>query len=114
MSKAIEAFVFDAYGTLFDVNSVVRKAEALFEGKGPALSETWRLKQLEYSWLRTLMGRYEDFASVTSDALDWSLESLGLQADAHTLRSLLDEYRRLAPFPEVPPSLAELSGSLEL
>ena len=66
MTREISALVFDAYGTLFDVHSVTRLAECLFPGKGAALSAAWRTKQLEYTWLRTLMGRYEDFSRVTA------------------------------------------------
>ena len=65
MSVEVPALVFDAYGTLFDVHSVAQRAEELFPGKGAAISAAWRAKQLEYTWLRTLMGRYEDFNGVT-------------------------------------------------
>ena len=101
MAREISALVFDAYGTLFDVHSVTRLAESLFPGKGAALSVAWRTKQLEYTWLRSLMGRYEDFSRVTRSALEWSLESLGIDADENALRALAGEYRRLAMFPEV-------------
>ena len=75
MTATPDALVFDAFGTLFDVHSVTRLAESLFPGRGGALSQAWRTKQLEYTWLRSLMGRYDDFRRVTADALDWSLES---------------------------------------
>lgn len=101
MARETSALVFDAYGTLFDVHSVTRLAESLFPGRGGALSVAWRSKQLEYSWLRSLMGRYEDFSAVTRAALEWSVESLRLEADEAALRALTDEYRRLAMFPEV-------------
>jgi 2-haloacid dehalogenase len=101
MAREISALVFDAYGTLFDVHSVTRLAESLFPGKGAALSLAWRSKQLEYTWLRSLMGRYEDFSRVTRSALEWSLESLQLDAEESALRALADEYRRLSTFPEV-------------
>ena len=80
MGRGISALVFDAYGTLFDVHSVTRLADAHFPGKGAALSAAWRTKQLEYTWLRSLMGRYEDFNRVTLAALEWSLQSLALDA----------------------------------
>jgi hypothetical protein len=96
MAQDISALVFDAYGTLFDVHSVSRLAETLFPGQGAALSIAWRSKQLEYTWLRSLMGRYEDFSRVTQSALEWTFESLRLEADEAARRSLLDEYRRLA------------------
>jgi 2-haloacid dehalogenase len=114
MAHEISALVFDAYGTLFDVHSVSRLAESLFPGRGAALSIAWRSKQLEYTWLRSLMGRYEDFSRVTQSALEWSLESLGLEADDAARRSLLDEYRRLATFPEVPAVLRTLAQAKPL
>jgi 2-haloacid dehalogenase len=114
MAHEISALVFDAYGTLFDVHSVSRLAESLFPGKGAALSLAWRSKQLEYTWLRSLMGRYEDFSRVTQSALEWSLESLALEADDAARRSLLDEYRRLATFPEVPGALRALAQTRPL
>lgn len=110
MAREISALVFDAYGTLFDVHSVTRFAETLFPGKGAALSAAWRTKQLEYTWLRSLMGRYEDFNRVTVSSLEWALESLGLQADEAARRGLIDEYRKLATFPEVPAALEALAS----
>jgi 2-haloacid dehalogenase len=110
MTLEISALVFDAYGTLFDVHSVTTRAEALFPGKGAAISAAWRTKQLEYTWLRTLMGRYEDFSRVTAASLEWTLEHLGLEADEGARRSLTDEYRRLAVFPEVPAALERLAA----
>ena len=114
MGNGISALVFDAYGTLFDVHSVTRRAEALYPGRGAALSAAWRGKQLEYTWQRSLMGRYEDFSRVTRSALEWSVESLGLEAHEAHLRELMDEYRRLAAFPEVPAALDELSRNRPL
>jgi 2-haloacid dehalogenase len=114
MAREISALVFDAYGTIFDVHSVSRLAESLFPGKGAALSSAWRTKQLEYTWLRTLMGRYEDFSRVTASALEWTFESLGLEADDAQRRALLDEYRKLATFPEVGPALERLAAKRPL
>lgn len=114
MPNGIQALVFDAYGTLFDVHSVTRLADSLFPGRGAALSAAWRTKQLEYTWLRSLMGRYEDFNRVTRVALEWAIEAQGLVADAGAVSSLLDEYRQLAPFPEVPAALERLSAALPL
>ena len=107
--KQLSALVFDAYGTIFDVHSVTRRADELFPGRGAALSAAWRTKQLEYTWLRSLMQRYEDFARVTVSALDWALESLGLEADEAARRALIEEYRRLAPFAEAPAALEALA-----
>lgn len=110
MTREISALVFDAYGTIFDVHSVTRRAESLFPGKGAALSAAWRAKQLEYTWQRSIMRRYEDFSVVTAAALDWTLESLALAAPDAQREELIDEYRRLAPFPEAPAALAELAA----
>jgi 2-haloacid dehalogenase len=109
MTREISALVFDAYGTLFDVHSVTRLAESFFPGKGAALSAAWRTKQLEYTWLRSLMGRYEDFSRVTLSSLEWTFESLGIEPEDAQRRALLDEYRKLAMFPEVPAALEALA-----
>ncbi len=114
MTQEISALVFDAYGTLFDVHSVTRLAETLFPGKGAPLSQAWRTKQLEYTWLRSLMRNYEDFNRVTASSLEWALESLGLEADEAAKRSLMGEYRRLALFPEVPAALDALAAARPL
>jgi 2-haloacid dehalogenase len=110
MAKEVSALVFDAYGTIFDVHSVARVAESFFPGKGAALSQAWRGKQLEYTWLRSLMGGYEDFSRVTASALEWSFEFLALKPGDAERRALLDEYRRLALFPEVAAALEALSS----
>jgi 2-haloacid dehalogenase len=111
MTREISALVFDAYGTLFDVHSVARLAESLFPGRGAALSAAWRTKQLEYTWLRSLMQRYEDFSRVTAASLAWAMESLGIPPDENdkASRALIEEYRKLATFPEVPAALETLS-----
>jgi 2-haloacid dehalogenase len=103
----VEALVFDAYGTLYDVHSVVRRCEACFPGKGTALSQLWRAKQLEYTWQRSLMQRYAPFSTVTREALRYSSAALGLPLGEHE-RSLMDAYLHLAPFPEVPAALERL------
>ena len=97
---AIRGYVFDAYGTLFDVHSVVEAGRAL-TGDPVALSMLWRQKQLEYTWLRSLMGRYEDFWAVTEAALRHSVKRLGLVATDAALARLMDTYQTLACFPEV-------------
>jgi len=99
--KDTHALVFDAYGTLFDVHSVVRRCESFWPGKGTALSQAWRAKQLEYTWLRSLMRRYQPFSGLTRDALAWACESLGLQLDAAKAKALMDEYLTLAPYSDV-------------
>ncbi len=110
MTADPQALVFDAYGTLFDVHSVTRLADSLFPGRGAELSRAWRAKQLEYTWLRSLMGRYDDFASVTAASLDWALESLGLGAGAKDRAALAQAYRTLATFPEVRGALERLGA----
>ena len=114
MAREISALVFDAYGTLFDVHSVTRVAESLFPGKGAALSAAWRTKQLEYTWLRSLMGSYEDFSRVTAASLEWTFEFLQLEPGDAERRALIDEYRRLAMFPEVPETLEKLAARCPL
>ena len=104
----IDAFVFDAYGTLFDVHSVMQRCESWWPGKGAAVSQAWRAKQLEYTWQRSLMQRYQPFSAVTRDALAWACESLGLALDEKKAQSLMDEYLRLSTFPDVPAALARL------
>jgi len=106
---SIRGYVFDAYGTLFDVHSVVEAGRALTPDP-MALSLAWRQKQLEYTWLRSLMGRYEDFWTVTEDALRWALARLAIAADDQAVHRLMDAYLTLACFPEVPAALAALAG----
>jgi 2-haloacid dehalogenase len=104
------ALAFDAYGTLFDVHSVVALCDELWPGQGVALSQLWRAKQLEYTWLRTLMHRYEDFAQITESALHYACGALGLEFDRAKLGRLLQAYVHLQPFPEVKGTLAALGG----
>ena len=104
----LDALVFDAYGTLFNVHSVVAKCEQIFPGKGQALSQLWRTKQLEYSWLRSLMGRYVDFNCVTGDALTFACEALGLTCTEALRIELNQAYRTLQPFEEAIDSLQKL------
>ncbi len=104
----LEALVFDAYGTLFDVHSVIARCEQFWPGRGAALSQTWRTKQLEYSWLRSLMGRYQPFSAVTRDALAYACEALGLTLDAAQRDALMQAYRALDPYPDVPAALTQL------
>jgi 2-haloacid dehalogenase len=97
----LRALVFDAYGTLFDVHSVARRCESFWPGKGALLSQAWRAKQLEYTWLRSLMRRYRPFSEVTVEALAYACASLGLPFDENQSKALMDEYLILATYPDV-------------
>lgn len=97
----IKGVVFDVYGTLYDVFSVVEKCESIYPGKGEQISEIWRRKQLEYAWLRTLMNQYEDFWNVTKDALHYALDSMGIEHDLDKINNIMNVYFSLALYPEV-------------
>lgn len=107
-----KAVLFDAYGTLFDVHSVVAAAEQLFPGHGDALSQQWRLKQIEYSQLRTLAdpggSHYKPFWDVTLDALRHAARRLRLPLDAAGEKRLMDQYACLSAFPDTTPALRAL------
>ena len=108
MNPGIQGLAFDAYGTLFDVHSVIALCNRKFPGQGAELSKLWRAKQLEYTWLRSLMGRYEDFWMVTESALVFACRSLGLACPAETRRELMESYLHLDTFPEVKSALGKL------
>lgn len=103
----VRACVFDAYGTLFDFNAAARRCRDALGEKADALSAAWRTRQLQYTWLRSLMGRHADFWTVTGEALDVTMEELGV-ADRALRARLMDCYRRLDAYPEVPALLAAL------
>ena len=103
-----EAFVFDAYGTLFDVHSVVARCESYWPGKGAQLSLLWRAKQLEYTWQRSLMQRYAPFSTVTRDALAYSCEALELDLSVAQTEGLMAEYLNLSLYPDVVQTLQAL------
>jgi 2-haloacid dehalogenase len=104
----LDALVFDAYGTLFDVHSVQQRCEECWPGRGAALSAAWRAKQLEYTWQRSLMRAYRPFSEVTRDALEHTCEAMALPLSSARKEELMDEYRRLALFPDV--ALERLGG----
>src|SRR5580658_4144950 len=106
----IEACVFDAYGTLFDVNSAARSAQDSLGEKWQPLAELWRSKQLQYTWLRGLAGRHADFWQVTADALDFALSTLKLEDPALRAR-LMNLYLALSTYPEVPDTLQRLTAA---
>ncbi|MCV6546096.1 MAG: haloacid dehalogenase type II [Cohaesibacter sp.] len=99
-SSPCSVYVFDAYGTLFDVHAAVRKHEQDLGPNAAFLSEIWRSKQLEYSWVRGLMGRYRDFWSLTEEALDYAFAKVP-DADQSKRAELLDAYFSLEAYPEV-------------
>jgi 2-haloacid dehalogenase len=103
-----QAFVFDAYGTLFDVHSVVTALQDV-TAQAEALSLLWRAKQLEYTWLHSLMGRYVDFWTVTDEALRFALKHAGVQCTPAQHATLLNAYLSLAAYPEIPAMLAGLA-----
>lgn len=106
----IAACVFDAYGTLFDVHSAVGHHRARLGDKADAVSMAWRTKQLEYTWLRSIMDRYVDFWQITSDGLDFALEANGVD-DSSLRDDLLNAYLTLDCYPEVPEVLGTLKDA---
>ena len=98
--KNIKAIIFDAYGTLFDVNSAAEKCKDKIGDKWESFSNYWRTTQLEYTWLRSLMKRHEDFWQITEDSLDKSMKIY--EIDSTMKNELLDLYKILLPFKEVP------------
>ena len=109
----ITTCVFDAYGTLFDVAAAARRAAAepgreTFAAQWPEIAEKWRLKQLQYTWLRAIMGNHVGFWQVTQDGLDWALESQGLSHDTELRARLLHLYWELDAYPEVSAMLTAL------
>jgi 2-haloacid dehalogenase len=106
----IKAVVFDAYGTLYDIQSVATVTEAAFPGYGEIITQVWRIKQLEYTWLRSLMRRYEDFSVITRDSLAYTLRCLGLKHDPAAFESIIDKYLHLELYPDATAALAALRG----
>src|SRR5699024_8682627 len=114
MNMNIKAIAFDAYGTLFDVHSVIEKCEELYPNKGEEISHLWRDKQLEYTWLRSLMGKYRNFWWITEDALIYSLKHLELDWNDDIIASLLNEYLHLQAHAEIPEALEALKDKVKL
>ena len=104
--KNIKAIIFDAYGTLFDVNSAAEKYKDKIGDKWESFANYWRTTQLEYTWLRSLMSRHKDFWQVTKDSLDKSMEAFKI--DSSMRGDLLDLYKILSTFPEVKEVLSKL------
>jgi len=104
--KNIKAIIFDAYGTLFDVNSAAEKCKDKIGDKWEGFANYWRTTQLEYTWLRSLMNRHKDFWQVTEDSLDKSMKFFKI--DSSMRNDLLDLYKILSPFSEVKETLKKL------
>jgi 2-haloacid dehalogenase len=108
--KNIKGIVFDLYGTLYDVHSVAGRCSEYFPGRGLEISMVWRQKQLEYTWLRSLMGCYLSFEEATEHALLYTCNHLKLPLNDEARRTLSEAYLKIQPFPEVPAALAELQS----
>jgi 2-haloacid dehalogenase len=106
----IKACVFDAYGTLFDVDAAARQEKDNLGDQWKSLSDIWRMKQLQYTWLRSLQGNYKDFWGITEDALDFALASTGISDKAQKKR-LMDLYLKLSAYEEVPETLRKLKAA---
>ena len=98
--KNIKVIIFDAYGTLFDVNSAAKKCKTKIGNKWENFANYWRTTQLEYTWLRSLMNRHKDFWQITEDSLDKSMKTF--EIDISLKNELMDLYKILSPFEEVP------------
>jgi 2-haloacid dehalogenase len=106
----IKAVVFDAYGTLYDIQSVAAITEEAFPGYGEIITQIWRIKQLEYTWFRSLMQRYEDFSVITKDSLAYTLRVLGLTYDAAAFARIMDKYLHLDLYSDAKATLDALKG----
>jgi 2-haloacid dehalogenase len=104
----IKAVVFDAYGTLYDVQSVAAVTEEAFPGYGEIITQIWRIKQLEYTWLRSLMRRYQDFSVITRDSLAYALRVLGLEHERGVFEHIMDKYLHLDLYPDAAGALAAM------
>jgi 2-haloacid dehalogenase len=110
----IKTIVFDAYGTLLNVRAIEEGLQTHFGDQAEAISAVWRSKQLEYTWLRTLMGKYLPFSEVTREALHFACEAQGVNLSQHMERDFIDRYFRLSAFPEVRETLKQLSEKYQL
>lgn len=104
----LKAVVFDAYGTLYDTQSVADITEDAFPGYGDIITQVWRIKQLEYTWLRSLMRRYQDFAAVTRDSLAYTLRVLGLAYENEAFERVIEKYLHLDLYPDATAALTVL------
>jgi 2-haloacid dehalogenase len=104
----IKAVVFDAYGTLYDVQSVAAVTDKAFPGYGEIITQIWRMKQLEYTWLRSLMRRYEDFSVITRESLVYTLRGLGLKSSPSVFEEIMYKYLHLDLYPDAMAALAAM------
>ena len=104
----IKAVVFDAYGTLYDIQSVASVTEEMFPGYGEIITQVWRIKQLEYTWLRSLMRRYQDFSVITRESLAYTLRCLGLEHDSGAFERIMEKYLHLDLYPDALAALAAM------
>jgi 2-haloacid dehalogenase len=104
----IKAVVFDAYGTLYDIQSVASVTEEMFPGYGEIITQIWRIKQLEYTWLRSLMRRYQDFSVITRESLAYTLRCLGLEHDSGAFERIMEKYLHLDLYPDALAALAAM------
>ncbi len=112
--QQLEGIAFDAYGTLLNIASIDTQLQEQFGDKAPAVAAHWRRKQLEYTWLRTLMGKYKDFYALTKDALTYALEAADVQASPEQRQQLMREYYLLEAYSEVSSAMEELKGKYRL
>jgi len=106
----IKAIVFDAYGTLYDIQSVAVITDQAYPGYGEIITQIWRMKQLEYTWLRSLMRRYEDFSVITRDSLAYTLRCLGLENDPSVFENIMHKYLHLDLYPDASAALAAMKS----
>ena len=112
--QKVKALVFDAYGTLFDVFSLGKRLNEHFPQQASSINPIWRKKQLEYTWLRTMMGRYVPFSQITEEALQFACKQVDVSLSKETHQDLMQAYFSLDAFPEVPATLAQLKRTYKL
>ncbi|MEM6628938.1 MAG: haloacid dehalogenase type II [Bacteroidota bacterium] len=113
-AKQLKALVFDAYGTLFHIGALNEELNRQFGVKSEQIGNLWRSKQLEYTWLRSLMGAYQPFSKVTADALSYACRVYGVQFTDEVLKKMVNAYYHLNAFPEVEELLGKLSRQYRL
>ena len=112
--STVKAIVFDAYGTLFNIASIDKQLEHHFGEKAGPIGAIWRKKQLEYTWLRTLMGKYKDFFELTKDALQYACKNQSATLQSNVMEDLMEHYYKLEVYSDVPEALQILGNSHKL